>query len=263
MTRLPFHRCLCMTPCYLYRFIRSTYTDRSPSDEYIDHSGISDGCDMYTWTERMCAYYVAPRELCCAVFNCGLEYSAMAFNAPQPIIDRCRLNMTAMDVGRKRAVPPSDHVGDMCTDTGETFGRRSSADLIRELENITPPPGSTSDGPGLHPETDNYPVPTVVLEDVDIENASIEEPELNENVVLENDTVWFDENESNYLNDSGIETDTNTTDVSEIVDNTSNNETEVEYIVYTNTGNVIPGSTVPLDFMLNLKLRSRCYSLST
>lgn len=76
----------------------------------------------------------------------------MAFNAPQGIIDRCRLNMTSLLVGRRSTVE-NDAMpqGDMCTDTGESYGKRSfdkpdlskekpSEERLKEIKEPFPPP---------------------------------------------------------------------------------------------------------------------------
>lgn len=121
---------------------------RNPGDDHsFDHSYEGFNCDIFAWTEKMCIQHLAPKSLCCGVYTCGPEYSAMAFDAPQGLIDRCRLNMSVVMVGRRNTI--NDHFpgGDMCTDYGNSeppslFGKRSKDLFSRYLESFIPPPHS-------------------------------------------------------------------------------------------------------------------------
>lgn len=84
---------------------------------FWDHPDVP--CDIHGWVQSMCLQYMAPRTLCCAVYTCGPEYSAMAFDAPKALVDSCGLNMTEDIVGRRNTIIGPSPGGDICTDYGD------------------------------------------------------------------------------------------------------------------------------------------------
>lgn len=281
------------------RYIKSYYTSRVPADDHFwEHSAESFNCDWFSWTEKMCAHYATPRELCCAVYTCGPEYSAMAFNAPQAFIDRCRLNMTSVLIGRRNVPGDPTPNGDMCTDTGSQ-GKRDTFEFLRQIDNRMPAvePDFIYHGLGdLIPE-----LPQDYVGDAD-SDSSLSEPYLED--TLENDTdsnLDISDSHANesspvtnisvsdYVTDkstdvkyitytsrvgyapaSSLENVNSNSDSTKPVTGTSTSSpttasdqtSDPQYIVYTNNDDNVQDSAEQLEYIINVKLQRWCFSLS-